>query len=289
MAKKTKDQRFEELCQLVEKSELDDKLVKEIVKQIKHPRLKKEEIDLTHHLKDGHVRFGVVSDTQMNNRYSRIRDILPTLYDLFKKQKAEFVVHCGDLTDGCFKKNKNVDEMIKLFPSEIVDHVVEEYPKVNGLKTYFIGGNDDDTFLNKGPKALRMDVCKAIDEKREDLHYLGMYEADIKLAPKTILRIFHPSKGSRKPYTISYPLQQIIDRLEGGEKPDIMCVGYYHRVYNFRWRDVEAYLAGTTENQTPTMRANQLGADVGAWLLDANIDKKGELKDVDSEIIPFYR
>lgn len=286
-----RDRQFEELKKLIGEKHIEEKTIVEIVNQIKHPKLRREEIDLTAHLKEGHVKFGVVSDTQLNSRYARVNDLLPTAYSEFKKGGASFVVHCGDLTDGCLYSKKSVDEMMFIAYDDILQHVVDEYPLEKDLKTYFIGGNDDATFMTKPKRDLRQDICRDIASFRDDMVYLGMTEAVIKLAPKTRLNLLHPlpSMGSRKPYTVSYPLQQIIDKLEGGEKPDILCVGYYHKVYNFKWRDVYAYLAGTMQNQTPTMRAQQLGAVVGTWLLDVHVDKSGALDYIQSEIIPFYK
>lgn len=285
-----KEKQFSELVKLIEKKRSDERVIAEIVKQVKHPKVRVKETDLTSSLKDDHVRFGVVSDTQLNSEHARVEDILPTCYAHFKKSDAAFVVHCGDITDGCLYLNRSIDEMKFVVDDDILQYVITAYPKENGLKTYFIGGNDDRTFITKRKKG-KIDICEEIARERSDLIYLGMTEANIKLAPKTRLNLLHPlpSMGSRKPYTISYPLQQIIDKLEGGEKPDILCVGYYHKIYNFIWRDVHAFLAGTTQNQTPTMKAKQLGATVGAWLIDVHVDKKGALDYVESEVIPFYK
>ncbi len=274
----------------IRKKGLDLATVKEIVEQVKHPKAKKKVIDLSDHLKDGHIRFGVISDTHLNNRYARTKDILPTCYSHFRAQRADFVVHCGDISDGCFVRNRPVDEMLYVGYDDILRHIVTEYPRENGMKTYFIGGNADYTFLKKMKKDQRRNICEDIDRVREDLVFVGMTEADIKLAPKTTLKLLHPlpSMGTRKPYTISYPLQKIINTFEGGEKPDIMCVGYYHRMYQFKWRDVHAFIAGTTQNQSPHMRAHQLGSEVGAWFLDVEIEK-GKMKQVEYEVIPFYK
>ncbi len=289
---KPKPGTIDELLSIMKDKNLDPLTVQRIAEQVKYPRGKRKELDLSEHIdSEGHIRFGVISDTHLNNRYSRTRDVLPTLYHKFAEMKGSFVLHCGDLSDGPLHGNKQVSEMRYVATTDIINYIVDEFPKKEGLKTYFIGGNEDEKFISKGPKKGRTDICQEIATRRQDMIYLGMTEADIRLGKNTRLMMLHPrpGMGARKPYAISYPAQKILDVITGGEKPEILCLGFYHRVFHFDWRGVDTYFVGTTQNQTPDMLAHLVGADMASWFLDVKIDKKGKIEQLSRTVLPFYK
>jgi hypothetical protein len=58
-----------------------------------------------------------------------------------------------------------------------INDVIDNYPKRDGIDTYYILGNHDENWL----KLVGYDISKTIDMIRTDLHCLGWYNARIKL------------------------------------------------------------------------------------------------------------
>jgi hypothetical protein len=147
---------------------------------------------------------------------------------------------------------------------------VFEYPRRKGVTTHFILGNHDMSFwkragINIGPK---------IAEARDDMFYLGVEEADIIFKGEdgrsAKVRLIHPGKGTA--YAISYQIQKYIESLTGGNKPHVLLVGHYHKTELLpQYRNVYAVQAGTLERQTPFMRARNIAAHMGFWIIEFSV------------------
>lgn len=72
----------------------------------------------------------------------------------------------------------------------------------------------------------------------------------------------------------SYKPQKMIESLDAGTKPDILCVGHFHKAFTLpAYRGVCSILAGCTQRQTGFMRRNGLAAHVGCHIVEVrNLD-----------------
>jgi hypothetical protein len=76
--------------------------------------------------------------------------------------------------------------------------------------------------------------------------------------------------------------------LSGGEKPNILLIGHYHKAaYNFI-RNIHVVQGGCTMDQSPFMRKKRLSAHVGGWILEATVNNKGDIIRFRQEFIPFF-
>jgi predicted phosphodiesterase len=220
------------------------------------------------------VKFGLVSDTHMGSLYAG-QDMLEAAYDVFAAEKVKDVYHCGDLTDGEKMYRGQEYEIFRTGCDAQIDEVITKYPRRKGVTTHFILGNHDMSFwkragINIGPK---------IAEARDDMFYLGVEEADIIFKGEdgrsAKVRLIHPGKGTA--YAISYQIQKYIESLTGGNKPHVLLVGHYHKTELLpQYRNVYAVQAGTLERQTPFMRARNIAAHMGFWIIEfsVNVPKK---------------
>ncbi len=222
-----------------------------------------------------HVRFGVVTDTHMTSMFFN-KKCLDHLYHVFKEEGAKFVLHAGDITDG-EKMHRGQEYHLRCLGADrAVDLVVNEYPD-NGLKTHFVIGNHDYAFY----KQSGVDIGHLIDAKRKDMNYVGKFEkemgfeADIDIGKKTMLRLLHPGKGSAK--GLSYQPQNIVETLESENKPKILLVGHYHKMDYLFTRNVHAFQAGTTQDQSEWMRTKSIQAHMGGFLLDVYMKEDGTI------------
>lgn len=220
-----------------------------------------------------HVKFGVLSDTHMTSMFFN-KKCLDHLYHVFKEEGAKFVVHAGDLTDG-EKMHRGQEYHLRVHGvMNVLDMIVNEYPDV-GLETKFVIGNHDYTFYKQN----QVEIGRLISWKRKDMNYVGNFETemgfegDVTLGKKTVLKLFHPGKGTAK--ALSYQPQELIGSFKGVEKPNILIIGHYHKMdYLFR-RNTHIFQAGTTENQSEWMRTKGIQAHMGGFLVDVFMKDDG--------------
>jgi hypothetical protein len=103
--------------------------------------------------------------------------------------------------------------------TEHVNYCVENYPKEEGVTTYFITGNHDLDYM----KVAGVDVGKLISASRPDLKYLGQYDATIRLNG-IYIGLHHGGGGAS--YAQSYKLQKYVERIGAGQKPQIYVLGH---------------------------------------------------------------
>ncbi len=222
-----------------------------------------------------HVKIGVVSDCHITSSFTNLK-CLNFLYHVFKEEGARFVVNAGDITDGEGMHRGQQNHLRAFGVDRVVEMLANEYPN-NGLKTKFIIGNHDYTFYRQNG----VDIGRRIAAIRKDMDYVGWhetemgFEGDILLGPKkkTRLKLLHGSKGSAK--YLSYKMQNIVESMGGDEKPNILIVGHYHKMDYLFSRNIHAFQAGTTQNQSEWMRANNLQAHMGGLLLDIYMKDNG--------------
>jgi hypothetical protein len=75
---------------------------------------------------------------------------------------------------------------------------------------------------------------------------------------------------------------------QGGEKPNILCIGHFHKFDHSYPREVTAIQVGCTEDQTPFMRKKEIQAMVGGVTLEFDQDDHGIVHNVKVAWHPFY-
>lgn len=292
--KKTDDLQ-KKLLELAREHNINPKQLEAMIESEKY-KASAPTIDLSEYVKDGKVLIGVLSDTRVNNRLMR-PGIYKSLYAKFKEEKVSYVFHCGDITDGYMRYTGHVADQIFQSYDEMLETFFDPklpvgYPLI-GANTYFIGGNCDKTFLKR--KFHRHDegtnVCEDISEARKDLIFAGWNGATIKVAPKTKVRLSHPLPGigSRKPYAISYPVQNKVNAFGGGQKPDILLSGYFQKRFEFEARGINVQMIGSCIGQTPYDTEKNISAPaLGGVILEIHFKKDGSQEEVISMDLPFY-
>lgn len=114
-------------------------------------------------------RFIQVSDTHIGSKHDNIEG-LEKMFDHAVEIGAKFVTHSGDLVDGAFRHNDMylfLREDCQGFDGQY-DRVVEKWPSRPEMMTYFIAGNHDHFFQDRGG----IDICRHIDLARDDMVYL---------------------------------------------------------------------------------------------------------------------
>lgn len=235
------------------------------------------------------IRVGLVSDAHLCSRYERL-DCLNTMYDIFEKEGITTVFDTGNQLDGEARFNKSDLNVHGL--GNQVNYWVKNWPARKGITTEFICGDDHEGWWvqNSGIDIGRYMESVAKEAGREDLVYRGYMESDIIYTTpeggKTIIRLQHPGGGSS--YAVSYTPQKIVESLSGGEKPNILLLGHYHKSGYFYVRNVHTVLSGCFMDQSPFMRKKRLAAHVGGYILDIVQAPDGSVLRFNPTFIPFY-
>ena len=251
------------------------------------PQAKPTVIDVSK-FKAKHFKFGLTSDNHLGSKYERL-DVLNALFDIWKGQGVGTVYQCGNMIDGEARFNK-FDVFVHGIQAQ-VDYFVDKWPAREGIVTHFITGDDHEGWYvqREGINIGKLIEMTAQERGRKDLRFLGHMEHDITLQAKdgcATMRLIHAGGGSA--YATSYAPQKIVESYQGGEKPNILLVGHYHKAEYGYPREVHVIQAGCTEDQTPFMRKLKIQAHVGGWTIEFDQDDLGIIHHFRVEWHPFY-
>lgn len=235
-----------------------------------------------------HHLYGVTGDNHLGSRYSRL-DVLNALFDIWQEQGVTTVFQCGNIIDGEARFNRH-DLLVTGIKGQ-VDYLIDNWPHRLGMTTEFVTGDDHEGWYvqREGIDIGRHIEAEAIRAGRSDLVYLGHMEKYLELKQgqgSALMSIMHAGGGTA--YAISYTDQKIVESYQGGEKPNLLLVGHYHKFNHGYPREVNTIQVGCTEDQTPFMRKKKIQAHVGGVTLRFDQDDQGILHNVNVAWHPFY-
>lgn len=227
------------------------------------------------------LKFAIMGDTQLGSKYAQIT-YLHQFYDLCKQEGITDVYHTGDITDGIKMRPGHEYELYTSSADGMLEDVVNNYPRREGITTHFITGNHDASLY----KHVGYDIGKAIDMARDDMHYLGRDWAKVYLTPNCVLELRHPWDGSA--YSLSYKPQKMIEAMESDSKPNILAIGHYHKAEYLFYRNVHALQTGCFQGQTPFTRGKGISVHLGGWIVTIRVDENGYIQGFAPEYVPYY-
>lgn len=227
------------------------------------------------------LKFAIIGDTQLGSKYAQISH-LKNFYELCASEGIKDVYHTGDVTDGLKMRSGHEYELYKTSADDMVQDVIENYPKIEGITTHFITGNHDASIY----KQVGYDIGNTITEKRPDMKYLGRDCALIFLTPNCKLELRHPWDGTA--YALSYKPQKMIEAMESDSKPNILAIGHYHKAEYLFYRNVHCLQTGCFQGQTPYTRGKGISVHMGGWIVTIHVDKNGTITRFGSEFVPYY-
>ena len=237
----------------------------------------------------GMRRFGVLGDNHLCNRHARL-DVLKAAYDRYAEEGITDVFNTGNWIDGEARFNK-VELIVRPGMDAQLDYMIDNYPQRKGITTHYIAGDDHEGWYQQreGIQIGRYLQSRAEEQGRHDLKYLGYGECDVKLeAPggSATLRVVHPGGGSA--YATSYAIQKLVESYQGGEKPQIIFAGHYHKYESGYWREIWALQTACTCDQSMFLRKNKIQVHVGYLIATIGQDDRGAVNRFSHEFFPFY-
>lgn len=214
-----------------------------------------------------HLKFALVSDTHFWAKQSA-RDELWEFYDRAKEKGVEAFVHCWDIVDGCDVYWGQQFEQDKVWFSEQLEDIKQNYPNV-WLPTYFIWWNHDEAYLKKN----WVNICKAIETVRQDLINLGFYDARLKLNWIDI-NLHH--WGWSLSYAKDYKMKKYLESLPVEWQPDIFALWHYHTALYDLHRGIHWFMPWAFLKENLLAKRFNLDNTIWWWVIEIDKNEKGE-------------
>ncbi len=217
------------------------------------------------------MKFLIIADLRLGSKFSQL-SILNELYTHAYEEGVRNVIIVGNITEGLYNMSDNmIQTLIAPSTTSQIEYVIKNFPQIEGMTTFFITGKKDKTHLTKN----KIDIGKQISKSRKDLIYIGNGRCDIEVDN---VKILATARNGRKSYTQSYRTQKMIDAMRSEDKPDIILYGGLLQSEKFTYRDVKVLSIPSVCASTWEMEEKEYSNTVGAWLLEIETDKKGNLK-----------
>ena len=222
----------------------------------------------------------VVSDTHFGNNNQQLH-LLNNLYQEAYNRGITTVLHVGDVTDGNYPNRLENPRLQFLHGfDEQVGYVVDMYPRIDGMKTYYILGSHDESHYKNGQATVEHWLSRC----RKDMQFLGQDTGAITIERVKYV-LDHPGGGSAQ--ALSYKPQKRIEILESHNKPKVLLIGHYHKSYHFVYRNVQCIEVPSLCTKTQFQQKKGLINSVGGYFIKVYSDKKGNIQYFEPEEIAF--
>ena len=231
-----------------------------------------------------HVKFGVISDLHIGHKDYR-GDVLRHAAKYFKQEGIDFIVNVGDTIEGMSGRDGHIYELNAIGAKAQLDLFEKEFKVLKNWDVYSIEADASHGGWFSSKNNMGLDVGQEMSLRAPNYKFLGYDEKDLKLSNGLKIRLRHPGGGTA--YALSYKLQKYVDGISGGQKPDILLQGHFHKAEYLFYRNIHCFDAGTLQNQSPFMKKIGTPAHIGYWIIDAYVNKKG-VERIKTEFIPFF-
>lgn len=268
----------EKLKKLMDKYKISENELETILKSSK-----KRDDDVAKKIDVGSKKFyyAYFSDAHIGHK-----KFLPEAFDnmlkLIRMYKPDFVLNIGDTLEGMSGRPGHIYELTHIGFHQQINYAKELLSQIN-IPIYGIDGNHDEWYEKKSDIGLI--VGNELDLRIKNYNHLGQMEGDLNVDGIKI-KLFHANDGTA--YATSYKLQKLIESFTGGEKPEIVHSGHYHKsLYMFN-RNVHGIESGTLCGQSRFMRGKKIPAHIGFGFGRVWHNGAGEVRRYNHEFVPFY-
>ena len=164
--------------------------------------------------------------------------------------------------------------------ADYLEQLFKAFPDIN---FFGIDGNHDEWYCNKADIGLV--VGEEIERRCPNYMHLGQMEARVQIGPKTDLLLYHGRDGTA--YAVSYKMQKLMESFTGGDKPQVIISGHYHKHLTMWNRNIFGVEAGTLCGQTPFMRGKKLPEHLGFGIMGVWNNSKG-VQRIDHTFFPEF-
>ena len=232
------------------------------------------------------IRMGLISDTRFGSKYQQL-SLTNEFYNDAYDFEADMIIHLGDISEGIYSGKKAIynDSLFLHGAEEQADYIIKSYPYIEGIKTYFMTGEHDQTHMSSKNKK---DIGNMISENREDMIYLGPNQCNLEINNIKIY-LEHMTSKRDQPLQLSYRPQESIRTIRSEDKVDYFFQGHNLYAQSFTMRDIKCVTVPSMVATTPEIRSKSLYNTVGAWLVEIDLDDDGKIANTYLRLSPNYR
>jgi predicted phosphodiesterase len=219
------------------------------------------------------VRSAHISDTHLTSPHQQIK-LLREAYKRFARQDIIHVFHAGDGTEGAagVGYRGHFNDVVLPQYDDVIDYIVERYPRVKKMKTYIISGGHDLWIQRAGGP----DPIRHIASRRKDIIYLGR-EKGSRIVDNIYHYLIHPAGGLG--YTLSFKLERHIKAMRaqglGRGHPKVLQLGNWHQAYALLDDDILGILIPCYKTIDEFHITRAFNPRVGDWILELGLDEAG--------------
>jgi hypothetical protein len=219
-----------------------------------------------------------ISDTHLCNEAQQLH-LINKVYEETARRGIKTVRHFGDISDGDYQnRGEHRYELFRLGLARQLKYIVENWPKVEGVRTVVIDGNHDLTHNRNGGAILG----ELLAQYRDDIEWVGSEHAMVHPMDdegnelKTDIEMLHPGGGCAS--SLSYRSQKYIDKMEPGSKPNALGQGHFHQSEFLSYRNVIALLLPCLTAKSAFAVRQGLENTMGAYFINMYVNSKGEIE-----------
>ena len=247
-----------------------------------HPDLSKENVYRIEEDVNNKTKFAVIADLRFGSKYEQIA-ILNDMYQKFVKDGVKYVFIIGNLLEGPYtgKDLLEFGKSLNFNDGKMqANHLIDYFPKVEGIETFFITGKNEHKWGNK------LNVGEYIAKNRSDMKYLGPKSCTVYFN-NVVFRLEQLKKGDA--YTVAYPPQKYSRSMSSYENYDAIFLSGGLNIQHFpAIRDTQIFSIPSVVDRTPKMASDNQMNTIGVLQFGLEYMKNGKLKRLVPLISPYY-
>lgn len=247
-----------------------------------YPDLSKENIYRIEEDVNSKTKFAVIADLRFGSKDEQLA-ILNDMYRKFLQDGVKYVFIVGNLIEGSYSGKDMLEfgKSLNFNDGKMqADHLIEYFPKVEGIKTLFITGKNEHSCSKK------INIGEYIAKNRPDMKYLGPKSCTVYFN-NVGFRLEQLKKGDA--YTVAYPPQKYSRSMSSYEDYDAIFLSGGLNIQHFPTiRDTQIFSIPSVVNRTPKMVSNNQMNTMGALEFTIEYQKNGKLKRLVPLVMPYY-
>jgi len=199
-----------------------------------------------------------------------------------KKYDVDFIIHPGDHLEGMSGRPGQIYELTHIGFDKQLTYAAQLYDQFN-VPIFGIDGNHDGWYEDKNNAGAI--VGKELEARVKNYTHLGQMEGNLNVDGVHIM-LYHGADGTA--YADSYKIQKLIESFTGGQKPNIIHSGHYHKHLTDFKRNVWGVESGTLCGQTRFMRGKKLEATQGFGIVTVSLTPNARDMEVEHRWVPYF-
>jgi len=234
------------------------------------------------------VKIVSMSDTHIGHKHER-PDLIKEVYDIAETEKADIILHSGDVFEGEDSYRGQVRELSCVGADSQRDHGLEIWPASKIPTCFITGSSHEKIFLDKCGYDIISDFVRLANaEKRLNLVAIGGSRGIVDVNGIKFC-LDHPSGGI--PYGRSYRPQKMIENLvsemELSGETKIILIGHLHVAFFMFYKGVAGFLVPCLQDKTRYIEAKGYTPWLGIWILEVHMDQRENITKIIPKYVPY--